>query len=116
MLLPPSPRLEHFCFLPADGLGYRSPRYGCGCCGGRGRRGLAVRVRYLRNLYGSHLEERLLGDRVPLGYGQFVGRPGATVGRVPTGLVEVPVVERREDYAFSDPAYTGLRLHPAARG
>src|SRR5215211_3902797 len=115
MILLPSHGLDHLCCLPAHGLRYRPAYYGCRCRGRRGPRGLAAPVRDLRNLYGARLEERLLGDRVPLRYCQFVGSQWAAVWRVSARLVEVPVVERREDHALPDPADTGFRFHPATR-
>src|SRR5919112_5335748 len=63
---------------------------GCWC-------GRAAGVGDLGYLDCPHLVQGLLGGRIPLGYGQLVGRP-----RVPvrSGAVEVAIVERREDHAF----------------
>src|SRR5215212_2806630 len=116
MISLPSHGLDHLCCLPAYGLRYRPARYGRRCCRRGSRRWLAVGARDVRNLYSRDLEEWLLRDRIPLGYGQFVGSPWVTVRRVPARLVEVTVVERREDHALPDPADTGLRLQASSRG
>src|ERR671921_1206970 len=115
-MLLPFHGLDYLCHLSTHGLRHQPARYGRRCRRRRGRRGLAVSTCDLCNPYGANLEERLLGDGVPLGYGQFVGRPRAAVRRVSTRLVEVPVVEWREEYALPDPADTGLRLQASARG
>jgi hypothetical protein len=75
----------------------------------------AVRVRHLGNPHRPYLEERLLGDRVPFGYGQLVRRPRVPVGGVAAGPVEVPVVERREDDPLPYAADAGPRLDGAPR-
>src|SRR5215217_8171339 len=76
-----------------------------GCCCGR-----AVGVGDLGYLDRPHLIQGLFGGRVPLGYGQLVRCP-----RLSIRLIEIAVVEWREDYAFPYAADAGFSLEPPAR-
>src|SRR5215217_4614055 len=81
----------------------------------RCRRGRATRVGNLRYSHRPHLVQGLLGGRVPLSYGQLVGRPRLPVQTAPFELIEVAVVERREDNALLYAADAGFSLELSAR-
>src|SRR5215217_6854048 len=81
----------------------------------RCRRGRATRVGNLRYSHRPHLVQGLLGGRVPLSYGQLVGRPRLPVQTAPFELIEVAVVERREDNALLYAANAGFSLELSAR-
>src|SRR5215216_8172528 len=91
--------LRHLVLESGRGGGVR------GCCCGR-----AVGVGDLGYLDRSHLIQGLFGGRVPLSYGQLVRCP-----RVSIRLIEIAVVEWREDHALLYTADAGFSLELPAR-